>query len=264
MAYIDRTPTAPIPVLAEAGAAAETAESSRRAESVSMTAATLMDRAGRAGASRSGPSGEVPESASEDSAPGELASVHSLSAWAASGESGSDGSVSMHEAMPMDGWAAEAALPPDDSAADELAKSSGIPPADPVSGHPTSAGRLVRPRWQVIAVTALIVVAFALIARNLTSGDDGSGGGGGDGGAQLTFPVDGRTTAVIHIDSGADSIVVGTAELGDELAVVTTPGGPDSGVRPQARLDGDQLRVSTDDIGDAKNGTPVQINVRLA
>jgi hypothetical protein len=106
----------------------------------------------------------------------------------------------------------------------------------------------------------LIVVAFVIIARNLTSGD----GGGGVGVGQLTFPIDGRKTAVIHIDSGADSIVVGTAELGDDLAVVTTPGGPDSGVRPQARVDGDQLRVSTEEFGDAKAGSPVQINVRLA
>jgi hypothetical protein len=116
----------------------------------------------------------------------------------------------------------------------------------------------VRPPWQLIVVTLLIVVAFVLVARNLISG--GAGGGGG----QLTFPIDGRTTAVIHIDSGADSIVVGTAELGDDLAVVTTPGGQDSGVQPEARLDGDQLRVSTDDIGDAKAGSPVQINVQLA
>ncbi|HST81075.1 MAG TPA: hypothetical protein VLL08_05015 [Kineosporiaceae bacterium] len=109
----------------------------------------------------------------------------------------------------------------------------------------------------------LIIVAFMLIARSLTSGGS-SDDGGGDGGAQLTFPIDGRKTAVVHIDSGADSIVIGTAELGDDLAVVTTPGGEDSGVRPQAGLDGDQLRVSTDDIGDAKGGSPVQINVRLA
>jgi hypothetical protein len=115
---------------------------------------------------------------------------------------------------------------------------------------------LVRPPWQLIVVTLLIVIALVLIASKLTSG--------GNGGEQLTFPIDGRKTAVIHIDSGADSIVVGTAELGDDLAVVTTPGGEDGGVRPQARLDGDQLRVSTENIGDAKAGSPVQINVRLA
>jgi hypothetical protein len=165
------------------------------------------------------------------------------------------------EAAPVGEWAADRSAPPDEPAADEPAEPSGnFPPKDPVSGASTSAGRLVRPPRQLIVVTLLVVVAFVLVALNLTSGDGGGGGGQG----QLTFPIDGRKTAVLHIDSGADSIVVGSTELGDDLAVVTTPGGEDSGVRPQARLDGDQLRVSTDNFGDAKVGSPVQINVWLA
>jgi hypothetical protein len=68
----------------------------------------------------------------------------------------------------------------------------------------------------------------------------------------------------VQLDSGADLIVVGTADLGGDLAVVTTPGGNDSGVRPRARMDGDQLRVWTEDSGDADDGAAVQIDVRIA
>jgi hypothetical protein len=241
MAYIDPTPTAQIPVLPETNAAAEAAESSRRAESVSMTAATLMARASRVGAGRSGVAGSAPVGS------GEVVPVGGTRPGATTALAETSESTALDE--------------PD----------GPVEPNGPVSGDSTSAWRLVRPPWQVIVAALLIVVAFVLIARNPTSGDGGSARGvsagtgtGSGGGVQVTFPIDGRTTAVVHIDSGADSIVIGTAELGDDLAAVTTPGGEDSGVRPQARLDGDQLRVSTDNIGDAKGGSPVQINVRLA
>jgi len=78
---------------------------------------------------------------------------------------------------------------------------------------------LARPSWQLIVVTLLIVVPFVFIAWKLTSSD----GAGGTGSGQLTFPIDGRKTAVIHIDSGADSIVVGTAELGERKSARPLP-----------------------------------------
>jgi len=133
-----------------------------------------------------------------------------------------------------------------------LTLSDVAPEAKPVA----PATRTGRPVWPLVVVAVLLVLASVLIVRNLTSG------GGGD--ARVAIPLAGRSTAVIHIDSGADSIVVGTAELGDDLAVVTTPGGDDSGVRPRARMDGDQLRVSTEDVGSADDGARVQIDVRLA
>jgi hypothetical protein len=265
MAYIDPTPTEPIPVLPDADAAAEAAESSRRAESVSMTAATLMARASRAGASRSRATGSAPMGKSGGTAPVGGTRVGGTTTLDESREptvlDQSRGPRRLDESSgSVEHWSGPLGEA-QGSAADELAESSGNFPADdPASGDPISAQRSVRPSWQLIVVTLLIVVPFVFIAWQLTSSDGGSGSGSG----QLTFPIDGRTTAVIHIDSGADSIVVGTAELGDDLAVVTTPGGQDGGVRPQARLDGDQLRVSTDDIGDAKAGSPVQINVQLA
>jgi hypothetical protein len=238
MAYIDPTPTAQIPVLPEANAAAEAAESSRRAESVSMTAATLMARASRVGAGRSGAAGSAPMGS------GEVVPVGGTRPGATTTLAESSESTALDE------------------------PGGPVEPNRPVSGDLTSRWRLVRPPWQVIVAALLIVVAFVLIARNPTSGDGGSArgvsAGSGTSGGQVTFPIAGRKTAVVYIDSGADSIVIGTAELGDDLAAVTTPGGEDSGVRPQARMDGDQLRVSTDNIGDAKGGSPVQINVRLA
>jgi hypothetical protein len=105
-------------------------------------------------------------------------------------------------------------------------------------------------------VAVLLLLAFAIIVMNPLWG--------GDGDDRATLPLAGRKTATVHIDSGGDTIVVGTADLGDDLVVATTPGGEDSGVRPRTRLDGDQLRVWTEDTGRGRNGAPVQINVRLA
>jgi hypothetical protein len=126
-------------------------------------------------------------------------------------------------------------------------------PTQPLSAPPTSRSR---PPWPLLVVILLLVFAVAVIALHLTSGDDGT--------ERVAIPLAGRDTAVVHIDSGADSIVVGTADLAGDLAVVTTPGGHDSGVQPRARMDGDQLRVWTEDVGDPDDGAAVQIDVRIA
>ncbi len=118
------------------------------------------------------------------------------------------------------------------------------------------ASRTGRPVWPLITLAVLLVLAVALIVRNLASGS-------GDD-QRVAVALDGRQTAVIHIDSGADSLVVGTADLGGDLAVVTTPGGDGSGVRPRAQMDGDRLRVWTEDAGAADSGAAVQIDVRIA
>jgi hypothetical protein len=111
------------------------------------------------------------------------------------------------------------------------------------------------PVWPLILVA---VIAVVLIALNLSSGDSD------EEQERVAVPLGGRAAAVIHIDSGADSIVVGIAELGDDLAVVTTPGGDQSGVRPRTRIEGDQLRVWTEDVGAADAGAAAQIDIRLA
>jgi hypothetical protein len=117
--------------------------------------------------------------------------------------------------------------------------------------------RPARLTWPLLVVVLLLVLAFAIIAVRLT--------GGGDAGRQrVAIPLGGRDTAVVQIDSGADSIAVSTADLGTDLAVVTTPGGDASGVRPRAQLDGDRLRVWTDDIGDPDDGSAVKIDVQIA
>jgi hypothetical protein len=138
--------------------------------------------------------------------------------------------------------------------------SLGDPAPETPPGRPAapvrSSTRSGRPAWPLILVAVLLVAAVALILWNLTSG--------GGNAERVAIPLAGRSTAVIHIDSGADSIVVGTADLGGDLAVVTTPDGDHSGVRPRARMDGDQLRVWTEDVGSADDGARVQINIRIA
>lgn len=128
-------------------------------------------------------------------------------------------------------------------------------PTQPLTeAPPTRTNRATRP--VVVVVMVVLLLALAVVTLRLSWGDDG--------GQRVALPLAGRDTAVVHIDSGADAIVIGTADLGGDLAVVTTPGGDDSGVRPKARMDGDQLRVWTEDTGDADDGAAVQIDVRLA
>ncbi|HST85098.1 MAG TPA: hypothetical protein VLL08_25390 [Kineosporiaceae bacterium] len=138
------------------------------------------------------------------------------------------------------------------SVGDSAPKTTPSEPTAPAA--PTA--RSGRPVWPLVLVAVLLVAALVLLAWNLTSG-------GGDAG-RVAVPLGGRSTAVIHIDSGADSIVVTTVDLGGDLAVVTTPGGDESGVKPRARMDGDQLRVWTEDVGSADDGARVQIDVRIA
>jgi hypothetical protein len=113
-----------------------------------------------------------------------------------------------------------------------------------------------RARPVAILLVVVMLLAAVLVALRLTSGADGA--------ERVAIPLAGRETAIVHLDSGADSIVVSTADLAGELALVTTPGGDSSGVRPRAEMDGDRLRVWTEDIGDADDGAAVQIDVRIA
>jgi len=129
-------------------------------------------------------------------------------------------------------------------------------PTQPLAVAPPPT-RSVRPvRLVAVVVVVVLLLVLALVALRLTSGDDGD--------QRVAIPLGGRQAAVVQIDSGADAIVIGTADLGGDLAVVTTPGGNSSGVRPRARMDGDQLRVWTEDVGDPDEGAAVQIDVRIA
>jgi hypothetical protein len=129
-------------------------------------------------------------------------------------------------------------------------------PTEPLTVAPSST-RSIRPvRLVAVVVVVVLLLALALVALRLTSGHDGA--------QRVAIPLGGRETAVVHIDSGADAIVIGTAELGGDLAVVTTPDGNRSGVRPRARMDGDQLKVWTEDVGDPDEGAAVQLDVRIA
>lgn len=132
-------------------------------------------------------------------------------------------------------------------------------PAPPVR-RPRPTGRARPVRLVAVMVAVVVAIAVALVALRLT--DDGRP-------QAVTIGRTGQDAAVLQIDSGADTIMVSTADLGDDsdtLAVVSTPDGEHSGVRPRARLDNGRLRVWTEDTGDADgaDGAAVTIDVRIA
>ncbi|AXX32907.1 transcriptional regulatory protein [Actinosynnema pretiosum subsp. pretiosum] len=90
---------------------------------------------------------------------------------------------------------------------------------------------LMRRLWPVLA-TAVLVLA--------------SGCGGGDG-RLVAIASDGRDQAELALLSGATTIVVRAADLGDELVRAWAPDG--SKLAPRANVDGGVVRVSFEDRG---------------
>ena len=131
--------------------------------------------------------------------------------------------------------------------------------APPRPSPPVGSRRPVRGLILVLIVALALGLAYALV--RLTS-DDGGDDGGEPG--PISIPLGGRSSATVQIDSGADAIVVSSADLGTDLAVVTAPNAKASGVRPHAEMVGDKLRVWTEETADAKPGARVQIDVRVA
>jgi hypothetical protein len=118
--------------------------------------------------------------------------------------------------------------------------------------------RSTRPVIVVIVLLLLVLVAVSLFLQRHHQDQ-----------RQVSIPLDGRRAAVLQIDSGADRVNVTTADLGGDLAVVTTSDG--SATRPRATIDGQRLRVWTEDdqpageaSGDGRATTgPVVISVRI-
>jgi len=111
----------------------------------------------------------------------------------------------------------------------------------------------------VIAVVAFLALVIVVL-RVLGGGDDT----GSSSSQKVTVPLGGRQAADIKIDSAADNIHISTADLGGNLAVVTTPGGEQSAVSPKAEMTGDSLRVWTEETGDATAGAATSIDVQIA
>jgi hypothetical protein len=132
--------------------------------------------------------------------------------------------------------------------------------APPRPSQPVGANRSVRALILAGIVVLAMIIAWALVVLNSGDGDGDSPGQP----APISIPLDGRESAVVQIDSGADAIVVSSADLGTDLAVVTAPDANASGIRPHAEMNGDKLRVWTEETSAAKVGARVQIDVRVA
>ena len=106
----------------------------------------------------------------------------------------------------------------------------------------------------VVLLLALVVVAL----RVLNSGSDS------DAPQSITVPLGGRQAATVTIDAGADNITVTTADLGGNLAVISTPDGVKAGVAPQAEVNGATLRVWTKEIGELQAGAAAGLDIQVA
>lgn len=119
----------------------------------------------------------------------------------------------------------------------------------PVPTAPARTG----PRPEAVVVVAVIVLVLVALLMKVTLDDDP--------GHRVAVDRGGLDRAVLTVASGADTITVRAADVGGDLAVVTTP--RESRISPVADLDGDDLVVRTTDLPGGEGG-PADVVVQLS
>jgi hypothetical protein len=159
-------------------------------------------------------------------------------------------------------WPAPLDITPDDDLAEPPAKQRRVPGSGrPTGGRPPGRpGRRRKPLMLLaIALTAAIVgaavVAAGTVYRLVFDG-------GTPGSHTIAAPLDGRTQAQLELASGAATVTVRGADLGDDLFQVTTPDGDDA--VPLATIQGDRTTVRlASNSGEEASAVEVRLNSRV-
>jgi hypothetical protein len=158
-------------------------------------------------------------------------------------------------------WPAPLDITPDDDLAEPPAKRRGRPRStSPTGGRPPGRpGRRRKPLMLLaIALTAAVVVAAVVAAGTAYRLVLDRGGLS----HTIAAPLGGRTQAELVLDSGAATVTVRGADLGDDLFQVTTPDSDDA--VPRATIDGDRTTVrATSDSGEGAGAVEVRLNSRV-
>jgi hypothetical protein len=159
-------------------------------------------------------------------------------------------------------WPAPLDITPDDDLAEPPAKRRRVPPSErPTGGRPPGRpGRRRKPLMLLaIALTAAVVGAAVIAAgtayRLVFDG-------GTPGSHTIAAPLGGRTQAQLELASGAETVTVRGADLGDDLFQVTTPDGDDA--VPLATIQGDRTTVRlASNKGEGASAVEVLLNSRV-
>jgi hypothetical protein len=121
-----------------------------------------------------------------------------------------------------------------------------------------------RRTWIVAAavLAALVLLVAAILAVAELRDGDRDGDGIADGDRVVTGPLDDRQAATLEVLTGATSITVRVADLGDRLYRAATPDG--SGLVPRVTTDDERVQVYLDKRGpDGPDAVEVQISSRV-
>lgn len=171
-----------------------------------------------------------------------------------------------HDARVPEAWPAPLDITPDDDLPEPPAKrqrgprSGGPSAAGPTGGRPPGRPRRRRKPLMLLAIAlTAAVVGAAVIAAGSAYRLVFNGGGLTH---TIAAPVDGRTQAELELTTGAATVTVRGADLGDDLFQVTTPDG-DAAV-PRATIQGDRIAVrATSGSGEGASAVEVQLNSRV-
>ncbi|MDQ7905810.1 hypothetical protein RB614_14925 [Phytohabitans sp. ZYX-F-186] len=167
-------------------------------------------------------------------------------------------------------WPAPLDITPDDDLDEPPAKRrrgpqprprpSGPPTGGRTGGRPSGRGRRRKPLMVLaIALTAAVaasaVVAAGTIYRLVFDG-------GTQGSHTIAAPLGGRTKGELQLASGAETVTVSGADLGDNLFQVTTPDSDDA--IPRATIQGDRTTVRlTSNRGEGASAVEIRLNSRV-
>ena len=132
----------------------------------------------------------------------------------------------------------------------------GAAPAEPES----SAARTTVRVWVIVTavVIGLALLAFVVAAFTSTVGrDDDQPSAAGP--RIVSGPIEGRNEARFELVSGAETVTVRSADLGEDLYRVETPAG--GSLLPKANSDGDRVRVLLENTGAAG---PASVDIQLS
>jgi len=133
---------------------------------------------------------------------------------------------------------------------------TGMTQPTPAARGPASRTVLLIGAAVVVAILILAMIA-AIASRVLLRSDGPDRAHRAD--RVVTVPVDGRQEATFELVSGATSVTVRGADLGDRLIRAETPA--DSRQAPSATVSGDRVQLHLQDVGgDGPSAVEVQLN----
>ena len=134
------------------------------------------------------------------------------------------------------------------------------PPAGPSGGQPIAR----TPRWMMLAIIVAVLFIAGAIALSLAIGrpHQPTGTVAAQPTRSVAGALNGRQSGDFSVVSGVTALTVNTADLGDDMYRVTTPG--NANLAPQVQDNGDKIQLTFVNVkGDPTNSAQVLLNSKV-